>query len=34
MNLQSVGLAEKLGYVYDKEYQVYQLKEMEETFIL
>ena len=30
MNLQSVGLAEKLGYVYDREYQVYQLREMEE----
>lgn len=24
-NLQSVGLAEKLGYVFDKEYQVYEL---------
>ena len=30
MNLQSVGLAEKLGYVYDREYQVYQLKEVDE----
>lgn len=27
-NLQSVGLAEKLGYVYDREYQVYQLAEL------
>ena len=27
-NLQSVGLAEKLGYVYDREYQVYQLVEL------
>ncbi len=27
VNLQSVGLAEKLGYVYDHEYQVYMLKE-------
>ena len=26
VNLQSVGLAEKLGYVYDREYQVYQIK--------
>lgn len=30
VNLQSVGLAEKLGYVYEGEYQVYRLKEMEE----
>ncbi len=30
VNLQSVGLAEKLGYVFEKEYQVYRLKEMEE----
>ena len=30
VNLQSVGLAEKLGYVYDREYQVYQMKEVEE----
>ena len=30
VNLQSVGLAEKLGYVFDGEYQVYRLKEMEE----
>ena len=30
-NLQSVGLAEKLGYVYEKEYRVYQLKELEES---
>jgi len=30
MNLQSVGLAEKLGYVFDREYQVYQLKDLEE----
>ncbi len=30
VNLQSVGLAEKLGYVFDREYQVYRLKEMEE----
>lgn len=29
VNLQSVGLAEKLGYVYDREYQVYQIKELE-----
>lgn len=26
VNLQSVGLAEKLGYVFEKEYQVYQLR--------
>ncbi len=31
VNLQSVGLAEKLGYVYDGEYQVYRLKELEES---
>ena len=30
VNLQSVGLAEKLGYVYDREYQVYQLRELDE----
>lgn len=30
-NLQSVGLAEKLGYVYEKEYRVYQLKELDES---
>ncbi len=30
VNLQSVGLAEKLGYVYEGEYQVYRLKETEE----
>ena len=30
VNLQSVGLAEKLGYVFEREYQVYRLKEMEE----
>ncbi len=30
VNLQSVGLAEKLGYVFEKEYQVYRLKETEE----
>ena len=31
VNLQSVGLAEKLGYVYDREYQVYQLRELEDV---
>lgn len=29
-NLKSVGLAEKLGYIYDQEYQVYQLRQLEE----
>ena len=27
-NLKSVGLAEKLGYIYDQEYQVYQIREL------
>ncbi|MEG2349697.1 MAG: GNAT family N-acetyltransferase [Hungatella sp.] len=29
-NLQSVGLAEKLGYLYEREYTVYQLMDLEE----
>lgn len=30
-NLQSVGLAEKLGYIFDREYQVYQLHREDES---
>ncbi len=29
-NQQSVDLAEKLGYMYEREYQVYQLVEIDE----
>lgn len=31
MNLHSVGVAEKLGYVFDKEYQVYQLLDVSDS---
>lgn len=30
-NQQSVELALKLGYIYDREYQVYRLLDLEET---
>ncbi len=30
VNYQSVGLAEKLGYIYEGEYRVYRLKDLEE----
>ncbi len=30
VNLQSVGLAEKLGYIFEREYQVYRIKDMKE----
>lgn len=33
-NLQSVGLAEKLGYLFDKEYKVYQLRDLERGLLM
>lgn len=32
-NLQSAGLAEKLGYIFEREYQVYQLRDLETNLL-
>ena len=34
ISLQSVGLAEKLGYIFDREYKVYQLHDMESGLLM
>ncbi len=34
ISLQSVGLAEKLGYIFDREYKVYQLYDMESGLLM
>lgn len=34
ISLQSVGLAEKLGYIFDREYKVYQLCDLESSLLM